>query len=37
MEVEFLRIDKTECKKDGICVGECLRTLIRLQEDIGRT
>ena len=31
----FLRIDKTKCKKDGICVRECPAAIIRLQEDTG--
>ena len=33
--MEFLRIDKTKCKKDGICIKECPGNLIRFQEDTG--
>lgn len=31
----FLIIDKSKCKKDGICAGECPGGLIKLQEDTG--
>ena len=33
--MEFLKIDKTKCKKDGICARECPGFLISLQTDNG--